>query len=61
MSEALVVRAGYGEKSETMDAVRERLKSAKMAIVTEYRGLTVAQMTKKGFITSSIRNRVEFD
>ena len=46
MSEAQVVRAGYGEKSETVNAVHERLKSAKMAIVTEYRGLTVAQMTK---------------
>ena len=46
MSEAQVVRAGYGEKSETVNAVHERLKTAKMAIVTEYRGLTVAQMTK---------------
>ena len=46
MSEAQVVRAGYGEKSATVNAIHERLKSAKMAIVTEYRGLTVAQMTK---------------
>lgn len=46
MSEAQVVRAGYGEKSEAVNAIHERLKSAKMAIVTEYRGLTVAQMTK---------------
>ena len=45
MSEAEVARAGHGEKSETVEAVHERLKSAKMAIVTEYRGLTVAQMT----------------
>ena len=46
MSEAQVVRAGYGEKLEAVNAIHERLMSAKMAIVTEYRGLTVAQMTK---------------
>lgn len=46
MSEAQVVRAGHGEKSATVDAVHARLKSAKLAIITEYRGLTVAQMTK---------------
>jgi len=45
MSEAQVVRAGHGEKAETVAAVHQLLKSAKMAIVTEYRGLSVAQMT----------------
>jgi large subunit ribosomal protein L10 len=46
MSEAQVVRAAHGEKAETVSAVHERLKTAKMAIITEYRGLSVAQMTK---------------
>ena len=46
MSEAQVVRAGHGEKAETVAAIHRRLKSAKMAIVTEYRGLSVAQMTR---------------
>jgi large subunit ribosomal protein L10 len=46
MSEMEVVRASHGEKAETVAAVRERLKSAKMAIVTEYRGLSVAQITR---------------
>lgn len=46
MSEAQVVRASHGEKAETVDAVHARLQTAKMAIVTEYRGLTVAQMTR---------------
>src|SRR6266700_8283027 len=46
MSEAQVVRASHGEKAEAVAAVHQRLKSAKMAIVTEYRGLTVAQMTR---------------
>jgi large subunit ribosomal protein L10 len=41
-----VVRASHGEKAETVAAVHERLKTAKMAIVTEYRGLSVAQMTR---------------
>lgn len=45
MSEVDVVRASHGEKAETVAAVHELLKAAKMAIVTEYRGLTVAQMT----------------
>ena len=39
-------RASHAEKAETVVAVHERLKAAKMAIVTEYRGLTVAQMTR---------------
>lgn len=46
MSEMEVVRASHGEKAETVDAVHQRLKSAKMAIVTEYRGLSVAQITR---------------
>jgi large subunit ribosomal protein L10 len=46
MSELEIARASHGEKAETVAAVRRRLKSAKMAIVTEYRGLTVAQMTR---------------
>ena len=45
MSEVQVVRASHGEKAETVAAVHQLLRSAKMAIVTEYRGLTVAQMT----------------
>ena len=39
MSEVQVVRASHGEKAETVAAIHQRLKSAKMAIVTEYRGL----------------------
>src|SRR5437870_5855447 len=39
-------RASHAEKAETVVAVHERLKAAKMAIVTEYRGLTVGQMTR---------------
>ena len=38
--------AVQAEKAETVDAVHQKLKRAKMAIVTEYRGLTVAQMTR---------------
>jgi large subunit ribosomal protein L10 len=41
-----VVRASHGEKAETVAAIHQRLKSAKMAIVTEYRGLSVAQITR---------------
>jgi large subunit ribosomal protein L10 len=46
MAELETTRASHGEKAETVAAVHERLKAAKMAIVTEYRGLTVAQMTR---------------
>ena len=46
MSEMEIVRASHSEKAETVDAVHQRLKSAKMAIVTEYRGLSVAQITR---------------
>ena len=46
MAELDTVRASHGAKSATVAAVHERFKAAKMAIVTEYRGLTVAQMTR---------------
>src|ERR1044072_6340861 len=46
MSEAPLVRAGHGEKAETIGAVHERFVSGKMALVTEHRVLTVAQMTR---------------
>lgn len=46
MSELQSARAGHAAKAETVSAINHLLKSAKMAIVTEYRGLSVAQMTK---------------
>lgn len=46
MAELATARASHEGKAETVAAVHERLKVAKMAIVTEYRGLTVAQMTR---------------
>ena len=46
MMETQPARASHGEKAETVAAVHQRLKSAKMAILTQYRGLSVAQMTK---------------
>ena len=46
MAEIQIGRSSHGEKAETVAAIHERLKTAKMAIVTEYRGLTVAQMTR---------------
>jgi large subunit ribosomal protein L10 len=46
MSELQSARASHGAKTETVNAIHHLLKSAKMAIVTEYRGLSVAQMTK---------------
>lgn len=46
MVEPTTERASHAEKAETVAAVQEKFKSAKMAIVTEYRGLTLAQMTK---------------
>jgi large subunit ribosomal protein L10 len=46
MPELENVRASHGEKSETVAAVHEKFKSAKMAIATDYRGLSVAQMTR---------------
>ncbi len=46
MAELETSRASHAEKAETVTAVHDRFKSAKMAIVTEYRGLTVAQITR---------------
>ena len=46
MAELETVRASHGAKSETVAAVHEKFKAAKMAVVTEYRGLTVSQMTR---------------
>lgn len=46
MAELEMARASHAEKAETVAAVHERFKSAKLAIVTEYRGLTVAQITR---------------
>lgn len=46
MAESEMVRAGHSEKAETVAFVHEKFKTAKMAIVTEYRGLSVAQMTR---------------
>src|ERR687888_237325 len=46
MAELATARASHAEKTETVSAVRDKLKAAKMAVVTEYRGLTVAQMTR---------------
>jgi large subunit ribosomal protein L10 len=46
MAELDAPRTSHAEKAETVAAVHARLKTAKMAIVTEYRGLTVAQMTR---------------
>src|ERR1044071_428990 len=46
MAETVEARTGHGEKAETVAAVHERLRAARMAIVTEYRGLSVAQMTR---------------
>jgi large subunit ribosomal protein L10 len=46
MAELEIVRASHGEKAEAVAFVHEKFKTAKMAIVTEYRGLSVAQMTR---------------
>lgn len=46
MAEMENARASHAAKAETVAAVHERFRSAKMAIVTEYRGLTVAQITR---------------
>lgn len=40
------VHSGQAEKAQEVMAIREKFQAAKMAIVTEYRGLTVAQMTR---------------
>jgi large subunit ribosomal protein L10 len=39
-------RASHREKAESVAAVHEKFRAAKMAIVTEYRGLSVAQLTR---------------
>jgi large subunit ribosomal protein L10 len=46
MAELETARASHAEKAETVAAVHERLRAAKMAILTEYRGLSVGQMTR---------------
>jgi large subunit ribosomal protein L10 len=46
MVELETMRASHGEKAETVAVVHEKFKTAKMAIVTQYRGLSVAQMTR---------------
>lgn len=53
MAEMEIVRTGHGEKAAAVAAIHQRLQSAKMAIVTEYRGLSVAQMTR---LRREIRN-----
>src|SRR4029077_7898731 len=53
MAESEIVRASHGEKAETVSVIHEKFRTAKMAIVTEYRGLSVAQMTR---LRSEIRN-----
>jgi large subunit ribosomal protein L10 len=46
MAELQTARASHAEKAETVAAVHKRFRAAKIAIATEYRGLTVAQMTR---------------
>jgi large subunit ribosomal protein L10 len=46
MAELESVSAGHGEKAQTVAAVHQKFATATMAVVTEYRGLSVAQMTK---------------
>ena len=46
MAELATKVSSIEEKAKTVTAVHEKLKAAKMAIVTEYRGLTVAQLTR---------------
>ena len=46
MAELSTNAAIQAEKAATVAEVHEKLKAAKVAIVTEYRGLTVAQMTR---------------
>lgn len=46
MVESATMNSNLEEKATTVAAVQEKFKTAKMAIVTEYRGLTVAQMTR---------------
>ncbi|HET9297653.1 MAG TPA: 50S ribosomal protein L10 [Candidatus Binatia bacterium] len=46
MAELEAARASHGEKAETVAAVHEKFRKAKMAIATEYRGLSVGKMTQ---------------
>ncbi|HWP57173.1 MAG TPA: 50S ribosomal protein L10 [Candidatus Acidoferrales bacterium] len=46
MAKAELARSGFREKAEKTAAIGAKLRLAKMALVTEYRGLTVAQMTR---------------
>ena len=46
MADLEIGRASHGEKAEMVGFVHEKFKTAKMAIVTDYRGLSVAQMTR---------------
>ena len=46
MAELETERASHAQKAETVAAIRDRLKASKLAIVTEYRGLNVDQMTR---------------
>ncbi|MPZ74957.1 MAG: 50S ribosomal protein L10 [Deltaproteobacteria bacterium] len=46
MAELETVRTSHSEKAETVAAVHEKFKTAKMAIATEYRGLSVGKMTQ---------------
>jgi large subunit ribosomal protein L10 len=46
MMESATEISSHKEKAEKVVEVREKLKKAKMAIATEFRGLTVSQMTR---------------
>lgn len=46
MAEAATTSSIREEKVQRVTEVQEKLKAAKMAILTDYRGLTVAQMTR---------------
>jgi large subunit ribosomal protein L10 len=46
MADLETARASHGEKAETVAAVHEKFRKAKMAIATEYRGLSVGKMTQ---------------
>ncbi len=46
MAELATGASNLEGKAKTVATVQEKFKAAKMAIVTEYRGLTVAQMTR---------------
>lgn len=46
MSDLETARASHVDKAATVAAVHEKFKSARMAIATEYRGLSVSKMTQ---------------